>query len=249
MLSAANAILLSTPFCKLAFMGRDKEAEKEAEAGARAGFARRLAGAFQRANRLQPNGKPDRAWLAEQIGISVQYVGQALDPEKPNVFSAYTTARAARALGVNPHWLATGEETPEPPRLAQPLVAPQAPADMGTFVGQLVDLFTQLDADARDDLLDYANKLAAGPNRRWRHEDVDKERRALGGIRGGDFAVKRAYGNGNGGQSLGVAAVVLGPRGRFYIEVTGAANRNPTFACGAVNALRRALERLMEEGP
>lgn len=48
------------------------------------------------------------------------------------------------------------------------------------------------------------------------------------------------------GQSVGVAAIVLQPRGRYYIEVTGSANRDPTRACGAVSMLRRSLERLME---
>lgn len=105
--------MLSWPGCKLAFMALTREAHKEAEATARAGFASRLRRAFVRAGRLQEkNGEPDRSWLAEELGISVQAVGLALDPSKPNVFSAYTNEKAARALGVDSYWLATGEDEP-----------------------------------------------------------------------------------------------------------------------------------------
>lgn len=49
------------------------------------------------------------------------------------------------------------------------------------------------------------------------------------------------------GQSTGVAAVVFGPRGKFYLEVAGAAHRDPVRAGGAVNILRRTLEQMTDE--
>ena len=54
------------------------------------------------------NSKTDRKSLAAALGISPQAVGQAI---KEGKFSAANTAKAARYLGVNWYWLATGDET------------------------------------------------------------------------------------------------------------------------------------------
>lgn len=183
MLSHNSAIMLSLPFCKLAFMATDKGDEKEA----RAGYAARLAEAFRLAKKLQPDGDPDRAWLAKEIGVSPQAVGGALGKIKKRPiqpFSAYNNIKAARALGVNMVWLATGEGAAQ----TGDLVTPQSVEEMGGFVSQLMNLFTHLDGDARDDLVAFANKLASGPNRRWTRQPWEHERRSreLGGFGTGD---------------------------------------------------------------
>lgn len=190
--------MLSSPqwaFCKLAFM-----ADKEDEERARAGYAARLLEAFRFAGKVQASGDPDRAWLAGAIGVSVQAVGGALGKltKKPvQPFSTYYNAKAARALGVNPVWLATGEEEMRA-RSLPPLAAPQSPEEMGGFVGHLVTLFTHLDADSRDELIAFANDLAAGPNRRWTRADVPVERRSYGGFGGdSDRSYRREFGGGH----------------------------------------------------
>lgn len=98
-------MLSSTPR-KLAYMVEEEDMTPEQIA--RRGFPARLAQAFRTAKRLNAKGDPDRAWLAGELGISVQAVGQALNPNQSIVFSAYTNARAAAALGCDPGWLATG---------------------------------------------------------------------------------------------------------------------------------------------
>lgn len=50
----------------------------------------------------------ERQWLADRIGISYASITQALNGQTKN-FTAANTARAARALGVDHYWLATGE--------------------------------------------------------------------------------------------------------------------------------------------
>lgn len=82
------ASIVSTLFCNLPFMD----------------FGDRLQTALDLA-------KKDRRALAEHLGISVQAVGQTVTGKTKN-FTAANTARAARFLGVNWYWLATGEETP-----------------------------------------------------------------------------------------------------------------------------------------
>jgi len=135
-------------------------ADKGDEERARASYADRLQRAFEHARWLQPNGKPDRARLAKAVGVSQAAIGQFLRASEPRVASAFTNARIARALGVNAHWLSTGEEGVEEAPRVPSLVAPVSAVDMGVFVGQLVHLFTQLDEDRRDELLQVANNLA-----------------------------------------------------------------------------------------
>ncbi len=55
--------------------------------------------------------KKGRKALADHLGISVQAVGQTVRGETAS-FNAINTAKAARFLGVNWYWLATGEEEP-----------------------------------------------------------------------------------------------------------------------------------------
>jgi hypothetical protein len=56
---------------------------------------------------LQESGK-DRAELAQCLGISVQAIGQVMRGET-RALTAENSAKAARFLGVDDYWLATGE--------------------------------------------------------------------------------------------------------------------------------------------
>ena len=55
----------------------------------------------------------DRRALAEALGISVQAVGLVLTGQS-KALTAENSAKAARFLAVDPHWLATGEGEPRP---------------------------------------------------------------------------------------------------------------------------------------
>jgi hypothetical protein len=142
--------------------GERRDQEKKAEADARAGFAERFRLAFVRAGRLQQTGEPDRAWLAREIGISVQAIGQALkpDPEKPIVLSAFTNARAARALRCDAVWLATGEGQPDLNGVAA--VAPSTTARLA--LDTLAQTLTRVDGSSRAALGALIGRLASDPN-------------------------------------------------------------------------------------
>ena len=73
----------------------------------------RLLTAFLRAKKLNSRGDPDRAWLAEKLGVSVQAIGHALTGV--NELSLRNNAHAAKHLNCNAHWLATGEESIDQP--------------------------------------------------------------------------------------------------------------------------------------
>jgi transcriptional regulator with XRE-family HTH domain len=64
----------------------------------------------------------DRAKLADALGISVQAVGQALAGQT-RALSAENSAKAARFLKVDHHWLATGEGEPRPPGPSEQAIA------------------------------------------------------------------------------------------------------------------------------
>lgn len=88
MLSIAATIILSTEnkvLCKLSFVNY----------GERLDYAIKLA-------------KSSRAAVAEATGRSVQAIGQVIRGDT-GALTAENSARAARALGVNHFWLATGE--------------------------------------------------------------------------------------------------------------------------------------------
>jgi transcriptional regulator with XRE-family HTH domain len=69
-------------------------------------FKERLTTAMERV-------KCDRAKLAKELGVSVQAVGAVLLGDS-KALSAANTAKAARFLGVDWYWLATGEGQIEP---------------------------------------------------------------------------------------------------------------------------------------
>jgi len=56
--------------------------------------------------------KRDRMALSQVLGISVQAIGQVL-AGKTKALTAENSARAARFLGVDQFWLATGEGRPD----------------------------------------------------------------------------------------------------------------------------------------
>lgn len=57
--------------------------------------------------------KKSKQNLADHLGISYQAVKKAIDG-KTSALNAENSARAARYLGVDSHWLATGEGEPTP---------------------------------------------------------------------------------------------------------------------------------------
>lgn len=63
-------------------------------------------------------GGQGRKELAKALGVTVQAIGQVLNGST-RALTAENNERAARRCGVNPFWLATGEETPDATALAQ----------------------------------------------------------------------------------------------------------------------------------
>ncbi len=99
MLSIEHARILSTSFriaCKLTFVN----------------YGQRLEHAIKLA-------KSSRNAVAEATGRSVQAIGQVIRGETGSL-TAENSARAAKALGVDHFWLATGEGEPRP-KTAGPL--------------------------------------------------------------------------------------------------------------------------------
>lgn len=79
-------------------------------------YGSRLAEALRLAGR-------ERQELASAISVSVQAIGQVI-MGKTKALTAENSERAARYLGVNPYWLATGEEQPNmPPSADWPFTA------------------------------------------------------------------------------------------------------------------------------
>lgn len=70
-------------------------------------YGRRLAEALQLANK-------ERKELARHLDVSVQAIGQVINGT--GALTAFNNAHAARYLRVDPHWLATGDGEPRPPR-------------------------------------------------------------------------------------------------------------------------------------
>lgn len=76
-------------------------------------YGARLAEALQLA-------KKDRKALAEELGVSVQALGQTI-LGKTNAGTAENCAKTARFLRVDMHWLATGEGEPRPKQVLSPM--------------------------------------------------------------------------------------------------------------------------------
>lgn len=89
--------------CKLAFMARPTDEH----------VGSRLAKAMLETGHRNARGEPDRAWLAKELGVSIQAVGQALTGA--TTFTAENLLKAARALERDAWWLVTGEEADAPP--------------------------------------------------------------------------------------------------------------------------------------
>lgn len=93
-------------------------------------YGRRLDEALKRAGKT-------RKELAEHLGISVQGVGKVINGMS-NALTADNSARAARFLRVDHHWLATGQGD------AKPAMSPLA--------GDLARMFDEVPVSERDRL-------------------------------------------------------------------------------------------------
>lgn len=119
---------------------------------------------------LKTSGK-SRADLAKRlysdtkqaVGVSVQAVGQALDGTTKS-FSANNTARAARFLGVDFYWLATGEG------VARPADTNEAPVDQ--LVYRLGVALQAMDDLARTTAGSLLAQLASRPEDAHRIADL-----------------------------------------------------------------------------
>lgn len=90
-------------------------------------YGRRLAEALELAGWA-------RGQLAKELGVSAQAVGQVLTGATA-AFTAANSARASRLLGVDSHWLATGEGVPRHPLMLER----QALSAKAVYIGQLLD--------------------------------------------------------------------------------------------------------------
>lgn len=63
--------------------------------------------------------------LAKALGVSVQAISQVITGTT-RAMTAENTLKAARFLGVNPYWLATGEETPRDAQALRQLLSDEA---------------------------------------------------------------------------------------------------------------------------
>ena len=94
-----------------------------------------------------------RGELARHLGVSSQAVGQVITGSTKSL-TAENSARAARFLRVDHHWLATGEGEPRTTPLASPLAQ------------DIAKLFDQVPASERDRLyamITYTIALATEP--------------------------------------------------------------------------------------
>lgn len=102
----------------------------------------------------RPNDKNARQWLADQIDISVQAIGQVLTG-KTKALTAENHEKAVAALGCSGMWLATGEGVMQVPQLSR--------GDEGTHVVAAEDA-------VRVPLLANAGSMGAGNDQL--HDDV-----------------------------------------------------------------------------
>lgn len=94
-----------------------------------------------------------RGDLARHLGVSTQAIGQVITGSTKSL-TAENSARAARFLRVDHHWLATGEGEPRTAPLASPLAQ------------DIARLFDQVPATERDRLyamIPYTIALATAP--------------------------------------------------------------------------------------
>lgn len=98
--------VMLAPIIKHAFRPSTSILSRQTRTLVRMGYKERLAHAIELAD-------SDRQALAVGLGISVQAVSQAL-VGSTRALTAENTAKAARVLGVDAYWLATGEGEPRP---------------------------------------------------------------------------------------------------------------------------------------
>lgn len=129
--------------------------------------------------------RTSRKALASALGISLQAVGQAI---KHGNFSAANAAKAARFLGVNWYWLATGDETPaaidpgvvltKDERAVLLRLVDRDSAAMGrqNFATPVQSLVPKSDTGQNGGLV----RTKAQDERRWHSEPVEFDRRNRG---------------------------------------------------------------------
>ena len=106
----------------------------------------------------------DRAWLAKQIGISVQALSQLI-LGKTRSLTAENHEVAAAVLGCSGSWLATGhgEMTPQANPALHLASSGATPATLGQTLQSLSSYFDQMDASTRSIAVSLLGQLADNP--------------------------------------------------------------------------------------
>lgn len=128
-------------------------------------YGERLAIALQMAEK-------DRQQLADGINISVQAIGQVI-AGKTKALTAENSAKAARYLGVDGFWLATGIGKPQPVTealqhvglVAEPHIDQHATTDE---IIELIALYQQASKRGRENILDLARSAVKQSALRWK---------------------------------------------------------------------------------
>lgn len=110
--------------------------------------------------------KASKTDLAKAIGRTPQAVGQVINGTT-KALTAENNSLAAIYLGVNPHWLATGEGEmlPADGRSAEAAnVAPAQPAGLGATLANLGELLSRTSPQTRAAVADLLGRYAQDPD-------------------------------------------------------------------------------------
>lgn len=114
--------------------------------------------------------KKDRQELADAIGISVQALSQLIIGKSKSA-TAENTAKAAKFLGVDFFWLATGQGKPVGPQTAAIQVSqetePYSVISTTDEIIELIALYQQASERGRANILDLARSAVKQTSLRW----------------------------------------------------------------------------------
>lgn len=114
----------------------------------------------------------DRQEVADAIGISVQALSQLIIGKSKSA-TAENTAKAAKALGVDFYWLATGQGKPVGPQDVKSIEVKQSTEPYSVIsttdeIIELIALYQQASKRGRENILDLARSAVKQTSLRWR---------------------------------------------------------------------------------
>lgn len=121
----------------------------------------------------RPNDKNPRQWLADQIDISVQAVGQVIKG-KTKALTAENHEKAVMALGCSGLWLATGQGEMAAPHNPASVQQPERPPALAQALKVVATHLNQLAGDRREFVAQHLQTLARAPDSKLALESLMK---------------------------------------------------------------------------